>query len=119
MTCRKRIDGGETEVESLPRDEPGGDLLIGQVLPGMKVARSGSGRLCGTYEPVAPILLRLGLWREGDPQVAESTRSRVPMRGTGTDRRVVAVMSGNADGAKAPGCPGVVVGQLPVGRRSR
>jgi hypothetical protein len=118
MTCRKRIDESETGVESLLRDEPGGYLFIGQVLSGIEVARARSGRLCGTCEPVAPILPRLGLWFEGVPQVAETTRGRVPMRGTGTDRRVVAVKPGNAGGAKAPGCPGVVVGQL-LGRRSR
>lgn len=118
MTCRKRIDESETGVESLLRDEPGGHLFTGQVLSGMKVARAGSRRLCGTCEPVAPICPQLELWREGDLQVAETTRGRVPVRGTGTDRRVVAGMPGNAGGAKASGCPGVVVGQL-FGRRSR
>jgi hypothetical protein len=54
MTCRKRIDGIETGVELLLRDEPGGCLLTGQVVSGMKVARAWSGLLCGTLEPVAP-----------------------------------------------------------------
>jgi group II intron reverse transcriptase/maturase len=54
MKCRKRMDGIKTGVESLLRDEPGGSLLIGQVVPGTKVARAWSGLLCGTREPVAP-----------------------------------------------------------------
>jgi hypothetical protein len=55
LKCRKRIGGVETGVESLPWDEPGGGLLIGQVASGMKVARAWSGLLCGTREPVAPM----------------------------------------------------------------
>jgi hypothetical protein len=54
MTCRKRIDDIETGVELLPRDEPGGSLLTGQVVSGMKVARAWSWLSCGTLEPVAP-----------------------------------------------------------------
>jgi hypothetical protein len=52
---RKRRDGIKTGVESLPRDEPGGCLLTGQVVPGVKVARAWSGLWCGTREPVAPM----------------------------------------------------------------
>jgi hypothetical protein len=40
MKCRKRMDGIKTGVESLPRDQPGGSLLTGQVVPGTKVARA-------------------------------------------------------------------------------
>ncbi len=40
----------------MPRDEPGGGLLIGQVVSGMKAARAQSGRPCGTWEPVASML---------------------------------------------------------------
>ena len=54
MKCRKRIDDIETGVELLLRDEPGGCLLTGQVVSGMKVARAWSGLWCGTLEPVAP-----------------------------------------------------------------
>ena len=54
MRRRKRIGDIETGVESLPRDESGGCLLIGQVVSGVKVARAWSGLLCGTREPVAP-----------------------------------------------------------------
>ena len=54
MRRRKRIGDIETGVESLPRDESGGCLLIGQVVSGVKVARAWSGLSCGTREPVAP-----------------------------------------------------------------
>lgn len=57
MKCRKRIDDIKTGVESLPRDEPGGCLLIGQVVSGIKAARAQSGRPCGTWEPVALMIL--------------------------------------------------------------
>ncbi len=54
MTCRKSIGGIETGVGKMPRDEPGGSLLIGQVMSGMKVARARFGLRCRTWEPVAP-----------------------------------------------------------------
>ena len=54
MRRRKRIGDIETGVELLPWDEPGGCLLIGQVVSGVKVARAWSGLSCGTREPVAP-----------------------------------------------------------------
>lgn len=38
MTCRKRRNDVETELESLARDEPNGDLFTGRVASGMKVA---------------------------------------------------------------------------------
>jgi hypothetical protein len=97
MTCRKRSDDIETEGESFPRDESGGDLLTAQAVSGIKAARAQVRLWCGTCEPVASIpsaghgtvsVLRL---REGGPQAAGTVRGRVPMRGTGTDRFVVAV----------------------------
>jgi retron-type reverse transcriptase len=54
MRRRKRIGDIETGVESLPWDESGGCLLIGQAVSGVKVARAWSGLSCGTREPVAP-----------------------------------------------------------------
>jgi hypothetical protein len=54
MRRRKRIGDIKTGVESLPREESGGCLLIGQAVSGVKVARAWSGLLCGTREPVAP-----------------------------------------------------------------
>ena len=83
----------------------------------METARAQFGLWCGTWEPVAPTLSAV-VWtvvvqrsREGGLQAAGTVRSRVPMRGTGTDRFVVAVMPGNAGGAKGPGHLGMFGGQ--------
>jgi len=51
MTGRKRSDGIKTGVESLPRDEPGGNLLTAQAVPGLKVARARFRLWHGTCEP--------------------------------------------------------------------
>ena len=97
----------------------GGDLLTAQVVSGMETARAWSGLWCGTWEPVAP-MLRLDEWpRKGALRAAGTARGRVRMRGTGADRLVVAVRSGNAGGAKGTGYPGVVGGQPSSGGRSR
>lgn len=118
MKCRKRIDDIKTGVALFPRDESGGCLLIGQVVSGMKVARAWSWLSCETWEPVAPRLWRTsgaglvcGCSRKGEPQAAGTVRGRVPMRGTGADHLVVAVMPGNAGGAKGMGRPGLFSGQ--------
>lgn len=103
--------------DHLSRDEPGGDLLTAQVVSGMEAARAQFRLWHGTWEPVAPIPTAVH-WtdlvprlREGGPQAAGTARGRVPRRGTGTDRPVVAMRPGNAGGAKGPGHPGVVGGQ--------
>jgi hypothetical protein len=117
MRCRKRSGDIETGVGILPRDESGGCLLTGQVVSGMKVARARFRRQHGTWEPVA-LVVSDGCWTgwpKGAPQAAETVRGRVPVRGTGADRLVVAVMPGNAGGAKGPGCPGPFGGQ-PAGQ---
>ena len=112
--CRKRSDGIETGVQLLPRDGPGGYLSTALVMSGTKVARARFRRWCGTWERLAPIR-SVPCWRdrrEGGPQAAETVRGRVPMRGRRADRPVVAVMPGNAGGAKGTGCPGSVGDQL-------
>jgi hypothetical protein len=108
LKCRKRSGDIKTRVQLLPWDKSGGCLFIGQVVSGIKVARARFRRQCGTWERLAPIQ-SAACWsgrREGEPQVAETVRGRVPMRGRRTDRLVVAMMSGNAGGAKGTGCPG-------------
>jgi hypothetical protein len=105
---RKRSGVIETGVQLLPRDESGGNLLTGQAVTGVKVARARSRHRHETWEPVAPAV-PVGCWTgrsKGVPQAAESARGRVPVRGTGADRLVVAVRPGNAGGAKGTGCPG-------------
>ena len=113
LKCRKRTGVIETGVPLLPRDEPGGCLLTGQVVTGAEVARVRIGHRHETWEPVAPAV-SAGWWTgrsTGVPQAAESARGRVPVRGTGADRLVVAVRPGNAGGAKGTGCPGSFGGQ--------
>ena len=63
MTCRKRRDGVKTGVESLPRDESGRYLLTAPMAPGMEAARTRSRLLCGTWEPVAPMIRKKSKWR--------------------------------------------------------
>src|SRR5436305_15256515 len=53
MTCRKRRNDVKTGVESLSRDQRGGDPLTASVASGMKVARVRSWLERGTWEPVA------------------------------------------------------------------
>jgi len=116
MTCRKRIDDIKTEGESFLRDQSGRNLSTAQVVSGIKAARAQLRLWHGTCEPVASIPRpaggRVACWlREGGPQAAGTVRGRVPMRGTGADRPVVAVRPGNAGGAKGPDHLGVFGGQ--------
>jgi len=122
-TCQKRMNDIRTEVESLPRDEPGRDLLTAQVVSGIEVARAWFRPWCGTWEPGFRYGGRhVGVGasgpREGASQVAETIRGRVPKRNPGADRLVVAPKPGNAGGAKEAGCPGSLGGQPSVDGRS-
>ena len=56
MTCRNTMDDAETEVGNVPRNEPEGYLPTAQAASGTQAARARSRLLCGTWEPVAPIL---------------------------------------------------------------
>src|ERR1700680_2532860 len=94
MTCRKRIDGIETEENRYLGKQPGGNLPTAQVVPGMEVARAWRRLWCKTWEPVASNVAvglgqRPGRPSKGESQAAETARGRVPRRGTGTDRLVV------------------------------
>jgi hypothetical protein len=46
---------------------------------------------------------------EGEPRKRQNVRGRVPRRGTGADRPVVAMMLGNASGAKGAKHSGVII----------
>ena len=99
MTCRKFIDDIKTDGAIQRRDESGGYLSTAQVVSGMQVARALFGLWYGTWEPVAsiaPMEQRTSTGsqvqrQEGELQGAKTPRGRVPMRGTGTDRPVVAM----------------------------
>ena len=55
---------------------------------------------------------------KGETQVEETTRVRVPMRDTGTERSVVAKKSRNGDGAKELRCLPLFGGQPEMGGAS-
>jgi hypothetical protein len=126
MTCRKILGGIETGAGAFPGMRPGGCLLIGQVVSGMKVARARFRLRCGTWEPVVLTLwtasgavLACGRLRRREPRAAVTVRGRVAVRGTGADRLVVAEKPGNAGGAKGTGRPGGLGGQPALAGRSR
>ena len=124
MTCRNSSDDIKTEESRYLGMSLGENLPTAQMVPGMEVARAWLRLWCKTWEPVAS-KAAVGLGErparpsKGEPQAAETARGRVPMRGTGTDRLVVAMKPGNAGGAKQAGCSGWLGGQPPRGGRSR
>jgi hypothetical protein len=73
MTCRKRRDDVKTGVESLSRDQRGGDPLTARVASGIKVARVRSWLEQGTWEPVASMLREKPKWK---PHEGQSTDAR-------------------------------------------
>ena len=89
MTCRKRRNDVKTEGESLPREEPGGNLSTAQAASGMKAARTRSRLLCGTWEPVTSML-------------------REPRKGKPPER--VSTDAGYRDGATCSSAEGPVMG---------
>ena len=72
MTCRKHKDDVETGVESLLRDQRGGDPLTARVASGMKVARVRSRLERGTWEPVASMLREELKWKPHESQSTDA-----------------------------------------------
>ncbi len=108
MTCRKRRNVVETELQSLARDEAWG----------IPVSYLGGGRHEGGASPDQALVRNVGTCRsdaKGEPASGRPTRGRVPMRSGGTDRRVVVMKLGNASGAKASTCPAKAASQLARG----
>ena len=70
MTCRKHRDDVKTGVESLLRDQRGGDPLTARVASGIKVARVRFWLERGTWEPVASMLREKLKWK---PHQSQST----------------------------------------------
>lgn len=56
MRCRKRRNDVKTGGLSLTRDQSGRNLFTAQMASGIKAARMRSRHLCGTWEPVTPML---------------------------------------------------------------
>jgi hypothetical protein len=55
MTCRKRRNEDQTEVESLTREEQGRSLFRTLWPPALRWHESVAQQLCGTWEPSAPM----------------------------------------------------------------
>jgi hypothetical protein len=72
MTCRKRRDDVKTGVESLSRDQRGGDPLTARVASGIKVARVRSWLEQGTWEPVASMLREEPKWKPHEGQSTDA-----------------------------------------------
>ena len=108
LMCRKRRDVAKTRLQLLacdkarrkPADWPSGDRHEDGVRP----AR-GSCAERGNLSPRC----------EGRPPSGRPTRSRVPMRGEGTDGFVVPSRPGNAGGGKGPDTPAEEAGQPAMG----
>jgi hypothetical protein len=117
MKCRNALMTSKPRNEGILGMKPEGHLFTAQAVSGMKGARAWLGRWYGTWEPVVPIVRPVQLdlrspWpEEGELQTGETVRGRVPLRDTGTDRLVVAVMPRNGGGAKETGHPGLLIGQ--------
>src|SRR3954464_10894616 len=93
MTGRNRMDDVKTGVESLPRDQRGGDPLTARVASGIKVARVRSWLEQGTWEPVASMLREKPKWRSHEGPSTDAghrggwARSSVEVPVMGTERR--------------------------------
>jgi hypothetical protein len=96
MTCRKRRNDVKTEGESLPREESGGNLSTAQAASGMKAARTRSRLLCGTWEPVTPMLREP---RKGKPPEGVSTEAGY------RDGATCSSAEGPVMGLERRGCP--------------
>jgi hypothetical protein len=72
MTCRKRRDDVKTGVESLSRDQRGGDPLTARAASGIKVARVRFWLERGTWEPVASMLREKLKWKPHESQSTDA-----------------------------------------------
>ena len=103
MKCRKRKDDVKTEGVSLPWDRFGSDLLTDRMASGMKVARTWSGLLCGTWEPVAPMPRENRKWRPHKRESTDEEHRGGPLRSSdegpvmGPERREWPMRSGKTE----------------------
>lgn len=108
VSCRKAVDDIKTGAQSLPRDESGGCLFIGQMVSGMYAARAWVRLLYGTWEPV---VLR------DDQLVAFGLRLVVSGRApSGRNREARTPVAGHRGGASGSSVEGPVMGLERSGR---
>src|SRR4051812_36886990 len=112
MTCRKRRDDVKTGVESLSRDQRGGDPLTARVASGIQVARVRSWLEQGTWEPVASMLREEPKWTPHEGQSSDARHRggwacrRVEVPVMGRERRGPITQfssSGQLSNGKEPG----------------
>ena len=124
MTCRKRRDDVKTGVESLSRDQRGGDPLTARVASGIKVARVRSWLEQGTWEPVASMLREKPKWPTHEGQSTDArhrggwARSSVEGPVMGLERRGPITLfssSGQPSDGEEPG--GETQSEAPFRRR--
>jgi hypothetical protein len=121
MKCRKKLQWRRNrgmirspgQVWGEPADCPDGVRHVDGASLTLALARN-----VGTCRPDT-VTGCLGWSREGVLQAGSTVRGRVPSRGTGADRLVVAVKPGNAGGAKGTDHPDLLGGQpgFPGGTR--
>ena len=108
MMCRKRRDVIETRLQSVVWDRAWGQPAY---CPGGGRHEGGVSSTTGSRAERGNLSPRC----QGRTSSGRPTRGRVPMRGTGTDRLVVAMKPGNAGGAKESGCPALGTSQPVMG----
>jgi hypothetical protein len=104
MKCRKRRDVIETGLQLLARDEARGTPVC---CPSGDRHEGGASSVSGSRAERGNLSSRC----KGRPPSGGPMRGRVPMRGEGADRPVVAEKPGNAGRAKGSDCPATPVGQ--------
>ncbi len=72
MTCRKRLDDVRTGAAGLLRDKLGRYLFTVRAASGMKVARTRSWLLCGTWEPVVSMPRENRKWRSHERESTDA-----------------------------------------------
>ena len=113
MKCRKKSQWRRNrgmirspgQVWGEPADCPDGARHVDGASLTLALARN-----VGTCRPDT-VTGCLGRSRQGVPQAGSTVRGRVPSRGTGADRLVVAMKPGNAGGAKGTDRLGLLGGQ--------
>jgi hypothetical protein len=108
MKCRNALDDIETKLCLLAWDEPGGCLLIGQVVSGMNAARAWVRLFHGTWEPV---VLRDGQLVVFDLRLAGY--GRIP---SGRNREGKSTDAGHRGGSSGSSDEGSVMGLERSGR---
>ena len=87
---QRRAQRGEPSAREQPARGPGGARCIGGVSSSQALAWNR--RTCRPDSDGQLKWVQVAPWsQEGDPQAANTASGRVPMRGTGTDRLVVAM----------------------------